>query len=430
MSIVIGILDDEACLRESTRRSIESAVGGKAQVQILQNKDLTGSLNALRSRRETMRSGETVAPTTTTCFDDLDVLVVDYDLSGLHDGFEFLTGEDVSYLVRLCCQCKVIVALNELGTSRFDLDLEARLESYADYHVGSDTLGCSAFWFGAHHRFDPTEHSTQPADIDQLCAWSWYGVFEDIGNWPAREQMLNSHEDVASVLDVPSDIFSTLPFDALEWLDPLGAEDKGATRLWRHILTSRMGLRLKDQHEQLRHSSGLAGSPWARSFVIARLAKWLRNGVLVLQDQLQDAPHLAVEFPGMFDPTGDRPVSEWTSELVQSRAPHWYEPVKSELDNASLLKTSLWVNRPCWNMVRLRDAARNLTIKWPKRLPVFLEDTSQFQQRPNAGESASRAPRAFVPRTLVRSSTLWVSAGAQLPNGRPVRYEPRIRLYT
>src|SRR4051812_10875557 len=105
----IVLCDDERVALEDWAASIEDASGEAPEVMPLDVfADVVHELN--RRHVEAAGSGEWSAGRGPG-FDDVDILILDYDLRYLVKG-EFLTGETVAFLARCYSSCGLIVGLN------------------------------------------------------------------------------------------------------------------------------------------------------------------------------------------------------------------------------------------------------------------------------------------------------------------------------
>jgi len=86
--------------------------------------------------------------------DETSVFIIDYDLIKASDASGYLTGENVSYLVRCFSKCNFIIGFTQFGTNNFDLTLKGQSESHADLKLGSDQLTNPGLW-SSKNRFFP-----------------------------------------------------------------------------------------------------------------------------------------------------------------------------------------------------------------------------------------------------------------------------------
>ncbi|MBK8180619.1 MAG: hypothetical protein IPK67_17325 [Planctomycetes bacterium] len=230
-------------------------------------------------------------------------MFVDYDLIEL-DGANYLTGEDVAYLLRCFSKCGVIVLLNppDLGTRFFDLKLRRSMDSWADLVLGSEQLNNRWLWTDDKKEFAP---------------WGWPRLAHLVS---ARRWQITA---IASVLHKPVLDLLSFPKSARLALDHVMAEpvtrrpqDSHGNRhseeltAMNLVLDSVAGVHRKDRAGLERLDSQIP------SIAAARISFWLENVVLPAQSVLVDAPHLVSRLPALLASSAPT-LSKWNSVIAR-----------------------------------------------------------------------------------------------------------------
>ena len=128
----ILICDDdfEASCQWATELKAIAPVKRGFQIDPCKPDDFIAAIEELQKRRLHLRDGD--HREADTVFDDLAVLVVDYDLQDKDPR----SGREVAYLARCFSSCGVIISLNEHGENPFDLTLTEYADSFADLNIG------------------------------------------------------------------------------------------------------------------------------------------------------------------------------------------------------------------------------------------------------------------------------------------------------
>lgn len=325
------------------------------EVTTLENPDLAiGELEARRFSARQSKPSPVIGHAKQ--FDDADVLVVDYDLTGTSSTTSIRgeTGERVAYLARCYSQCGVIIALNQFSfLPVFDLTLVGHPGSFADLNISRIEIENPALWGEASDGYQP---------------WHWPNMREE----PLRyRERLNSIQGpdvgILGLLGLADTrVANTLTRKQLTWISPDREAHKATVA--DSISGGRLGLKPKDR-------------PWGdrgiERVAAARLCKWLSRLVLPGQDVLVDEPHLAVRFPSLL-------TSAESVESLPFRIPH--DPVLNESKlSGSAYRASLWTGRPVWYWPTLSDDAEIDEIGDPfaavSDIGVFAEDVSRILPR-------------------------------------------------
>lgn len=219
-------------------------------------------------------------------FDEVDVLVVDYDLLYLDKEGSRTTGEGVARLARTFSDCGTIVVMNQFKGPQFDLSMRGHLDSFADLNIDAALVGEAALW----NHLSPVEGQFDPT------IWTPLPILLDV----ARK----FRDDVAGAgLDAP--ILPLLGLDApalAELSDTafgfLSVEAKTADDLV--SLTIRQFLERSIDKKVFPRLAEIAPQ-YAFNFAAHRILKWLDRAVLRPMDVLIDADHLLDRLPFLID---------------------------------------------------------------------------------------------------------------------------------
>ena len=326
------------------------------------------------------------APTWGThAFDDVDLLVLDYNFIDL-DEISGLTGQRLAYLARCYSACKYIVILNQFGTNRFDLTLRDHPETHADLHLGSEQIPRRGLW--------------KDQDWEEFRPWSWPLLPRAVEKFEMRV------EELAGQLDQPiltwlglSDLSAALPRSVKQFLS---LED---ITFRDFVLGSGHGCEPTDKPFDDSSLAYVAAS---------RVAKWLEYMVLAGQDVLIDAPRVLSRFPSLLGEGGLEkldgraltPVVETDLGLdAQSVAAHAYTRTN-------------WLSRPAWFRSAVMDdqAIKENAEGLPPDTDLrFAEDTSRFM--------SSAGTRGFV----ADLASPYIQRFVRRPGFDAVEYQPSVR---
>ncbi len=336
------------------------------RADVLVVEDLKACIDSLR-QRQTLARSEAFEPDARwehTCeLDECDVLLVDYDL--VDASLRILTGEDLAYLVRCYSSCGLIVGVNQFGPNPFDLTLQGHPESFADLNVGERQLFNSGLWFA---RRDET-----------FRPWHWPVIQEAVETQRQRVEDLASDAMGTSILEFlgfKAEEVRFLDRAALEWL----GKDPEKTTFEDFVQESGNGLRGRAKAHR-----DLTSLDCERRIAAARISKWLERLVLPSQLVLVDAPHLALEYPSLFDSRDYRALTpEILDQLCAAN-----EEKNSAIPSGAKFAQTAWLHRPAWFLPRIQEdsTVREVADPWSAPLNwdlVFCEDTSRFARRSEA----------------------------------------------
>lgn len=369
MSNVVLVYDDDPQYAGSIRDRLQKvkSICGQFESQTLGEDEFVESFAKLSERALRMREGEQVA-LKGTAIDDAAVFVVDYDLIESKAG-DFLTGDAVAYAARCFSGCGLIVGLNQYGHNTFDLTLKGHPESFADLNLGGDQIGNPNLWGGSKSGLHPWHWPNLPGFLDDF-----QKKVRDV------KKSLADETPICEVMDIPPDVFGTLPKSIGQFIGQQPEE----TTFAEFVRESGNCLRPKDKVITCDEVIARVGA--------ARISKWLERLVLPGQHILVDAPHLVARYPSLLDV--DSPsIRDWNATTKYSNQDKC-ERISSSVKEYRLKKNH-WVSRAVWLWAQLSEDERIGEVREPwdaKRAPfAFCEDASRFYEE--------RECRAFLAET-------------------------------
>lgn len=410
----IRIFDDEDEFSEKWSGRLREVIP-EHDVEPLSQDDFDSTLSDLIARRSDARKNEgplSEGDRREIHLDEIDVLVVDYDLIELEDQASVLSGEDIAYLVRCYSSCKYIIILNQYGENPFNLKLRRPLDSFADLNIGAEQLDNDGLW----HEVWP-ENNFRP--------WYWPIVPNEV------ESFQNCVGDLEERLSEP--LLNYLGFDeeARRFLSPESLD---------FISVNSTGDQPSSDHEDVEptdvtfvefvRSSGNGLRPkdkaWDegayRRIAASRIRRWLDGEVLASQNILVDAPHLAARLPALVP---DQDDSSWKQVCTLS-APDW--PKHKETLERFRYEHRDWISRDAWKWFKIRAQRREDELRpfWSGSRPplVFCEDVSTFVPSERAHRFVADVSTPYDERFVVGP----VSDSSEYDSVRDVTYQPRIRL--
>jgi len=378
----ILVYDDD---RDFTKQ-ISDSVSGVAVLQDqfeatpLFDDEFVPAMAELAGRRQSMR--DNVLRKEEAClFDHVDIAVVDQDLLGSTAG-QFVTGEEVAYLLRCFSRCGLVVILNQFGKNSFDLTLQGNPDSFADLNVGSDQVYNPNLWGGQKSGFFPWHWPLLPQYLEDF--WKKVDdVAQSLRDDPEKEP------PIREVLGMTQDVFDLLPRSAAQFI----GKDPERVTFREFVLDSRKGLKPKDAERASHEVIARVGA--------ARISKWLERVVLPGQNILVDAPHLVSRYPSLLSVDNPK-LKDWnaTASLSNQDDCKMLSPAlrKHRLENRH------WASKPVWYWTQVSEDLDIAEVREPwdsKPAPyVFCEDDSQFHKegscRDFVAETESPFSRRFV----------------------------------
>lgn len=400
----ILIVDDEPDRSKGWEKQIQALGFEGVSVTALDLDASRALVEAADRRRRGARDGmDPFAGSIECALDEVEVLIVDYDLQEMVEAGQWSTGLWVAMLARAFTKVKLVVLVNQFGTNMFDLTLSKGLKSRADFDVGSSQLLNPALW--------------DRSRIDGYSPWGWLdGVlsatsrFEAVINW------------VRGKLDQP--VLSTIGFgNGLDGADPdtclsqeLWQECVGnQTRTFRDMVAEAEFLTPKDRESIVRFDE-----PCAR-VAAALVTHWLDRWVIPTSDLLIDLPHLVSASPWLLNDRED--------------ADAWQSTVGSNGFDALLPAVRLHAFEPEFPLSRpvvwRRRVARAVELVEPSGFTydgfpdlVFCEDTSRFLLFDDARSFSCRLPSNDPQRFVANPDRVVPSHGGHVLTD--VVYEPSV----
>ena len=361
MACSILICDDDPTLVEEWREGVEGVVSRelytlKPSAPI---EEVRGGIRELLARRVAARfEGDIVRKARDCVFDNVDILILDYDLLHIGEQRARYTGEGLARLARTYTSCGTIVVVNQLPHTHFDLSLRGNLWSHADLNLNADLLERPGLWMdGPWEGFRP---------------WSWHTLFQAVETQRARESIVESRfgESIVDVLNMDEDDVNGLSDSAFGLVAPEARSFSDfRSRTFKCFLEGAV-----DGRDAL---ATIDSDPATASrFVAARIGKWLEREVLGPQDALIDVPHHIERYPFLMgNDVAD--LDAWNAAI------HDPERLKAEIPDGCWFQPAEFLTRPAvWRHRFEADteiSERRHTYDYSDVPPfVFLEDTSEF----------------------------------------------------
>ena len=389
----ILVYDDDEKFTKQIRDCLSrvGAVRDEFEVSALPDQEFVPAMDILVRRNRSMRKGDQ-ANEGDCQFDDVDIVIVDQDLLDSTAG-EFVTGENVAYLLRCFSSCRLVVVLNQFdrrGQVSFDLTLRGNPDSFADLNVASDQIHNPNLWGGEKHGFFP---------------WHWLRLPQYLEDFHEKLKDVEGGLDspIREVLGIPDDVFALLPRSAAQFL---GKDPENST-FRQFVCNSGQALKRKDADRVPDEVIARLGA--------ARISKWLERVVLPGQSILVDAPHLVSRYPSLLSVNNPK-LNDWNATARLSNQDDC-EVLSPALQKHRLEKRH-WASKPVWYWTQVSEDLDigEVTEPWDsKPAPyVFCEDDSQFHKEGSCQEFVAETESPFSRRFV-----------KQL---RGIEYRPLVRL--
>ena len=387
----ILIVDDDTERSLGWKASIDSKrlAGEGADVSALSRDQSSKLIVDIDARRRLARSGTNPFDTTSP-LDDVDVLVLDYDLEELEDEGTTSTGLLVAMLARAFSRTKLIVLVNQFGTNKFDLTMTAAARSNADFDVNEAQILNPTLW--------------ERSRIEGFAPWAW----ED-GILAASARVDAAVDWVRRRLDEP--VLQSLGFDVTP--EAAASGSLIAKELWQECVDapSRTFRQMVGDARFLtpRDREAIQQFDESCSRVAATLVvHWLDRWVIPANEVLIDLPHLVSADPWLLR---DRTTcAGWQASvgvagieaLVPAVRAHEFQP------GLPISRPAVWRQRVAVDLA-LREPSGFKYDDFPDM--VFCENTSRFEQfaltKPFSSRLPVGDPQRFVldPGQAVLSST-------------------------
>ncbi len=373
-------------------------VADQAPGELLTGDQLTTALNNLFASIKALKQSRNSGPLQwdfsaykpiESPFDDVDVLLVDNNLTLLDTQGPPLTAESIAGYLRAFTAARYIVSLNMNPDVDFDLRyLVGDFQTRADLAINARHLENRSLWTG-----DP-EDST-----DGFCPWYWPRL-HDIASYRTRQiEFVEKHykDSVLGSLSFDDEAVQMLSRHAQGALAPDAShtiesmhQDKALRDITfrEFFLSKSRALPVEEERSQL--AAACSGNESVRRIVARIVAAdidlWLRRDVVGPQEPLVDVPHLTGRFPFLM---GDRAnqVEHWNTAIRTSEPPFgWNHEMHDLVSPTRFEHEHTWLQKACfwWSKLnedeRLNDRLLSSTNqRWADA--VFCEDTSRYEPR-------------------------------------------------
>lgn len=386
MTTKILVCDDEPEKRDAWVADITKATASSQSFTVGAFADPLGAIKELLARQDAHRSGETYSASACE-FDDLDVLVVDFDLVVFDAKNARHTGEEVARLCRLYSRVGYIILLNQGNrSSDFDLTMVGRPKSYADLNIPAKSVKHPGLWSLA-----------KPGEFDP---WDWDDIISTIASRRILVETIagNLGASILDTLKVPDEAIGAFSDEAYEFIDPTAGDPASLRAVTFEQFLKRLSVH-KDA-ESLLNEDALQ----AAEVAVARIAKWLSRLLLGSQEVLVDVPHLLQRQPSLMSSAiGDCADSErWNEAITRADA---IDPEVTEAAAFGDAKAWLGTHAYWWPVIETSGRATELRSNFDFSKVadvVFAEDISRFIPFDNAKEFRAAFHNRFDRRYIAK----------------------------
>ncbi|GEM_PF-3114521 len=401
------ILDDDQDRALDWQREMSNFLEADVNITVYNTAQVRAVISELHKKRLLARAGNYH---TVTELDDIDLLIVDYDLLGLDSDNQsaWSTGAEVAYAARLMSSVGPIIVVNQYGTNSFDLTMRRYSPSYADFDLGSKHITSEGLW--------------KDNNFEGFRPWHWPNLHRE----PSRFNELSDflHEN----LDVP--VMAALGLEA---------SDLDSARYVAPELLARLGLNPENDMTfrqlligQNKESGGLQPNPISVFNILEKdaslvanmpsrllsrlgaavLSHWLERLILPNQELIADAPHLAAQYPWLLEDYDN--IDAWKKLASLG------EPNLAIIEDYRV-KPACLLSRPCYWIAEAKRAVPLPAGFSVRRVPnlAFCEDSSQFEPK----DECTPFPSDLQSFDRERWITNDLSSG-----GEKVNYEPQAYL--
>ncbi|MDP2946785.1 MAG: hypothetical protein Q8N88_01605 [Nanoarchaeota archaeon] len=305
-------------------------------------------------------------------FDDIDIMIIDYDLINPEETDLYLTGELVAYLARCFSKCGLIIGLNQFQLD-FDLSMKGHPESYCDLNINSNVLDNNGLWSDERDEFRP---------------WHWVKIplYLESMHEKIKEITENIETPLLNLLGLEK-IIKFFPRSVTSFL-----QQKPEKMTFKEfVLNSGNGLRWRKDDETTNDMMARISA--------ARLSKWIERLILPGHDIIVDAPHIVWRFPSLLNGEFEN-VDSWNKTTLSKK----YDElgIDSKKIKDFRYENSKWVSRPVWFWNEISNFSKIEEVKnpWSRREPpfVFCEDTSCFFEMTNCKEFLIDSDSSYLKR--------------------------------
>jgi hypothetical protein len=389
MSYKVLICDDEPDLAKSWLDEI-GKVADPSQYDLCAvptKEAISASIKVLLARRSALRANKDYPPDP-CIFDEVDIVIIDYDLIHVDEANNRYTGEGVARLARVYSPTKLIIVLNQFIESQFDLGLRGHLESFADLNLDASLVSNQGLW--------------QANKWEGFRPWHWPVLDRAVSKMTARLKQLSSRPaletPIIAALGMTVTDVSRLSDTAFGFIAP-DVETFGELEKQTFVdflKVNSAAVETSDAEALLERDVGACARLSA-----SRIAKWLEREVLGPQDVLIDLPHLLQRCPYLFN--RDLQKIETWNEIGHSHG----ESLREEFPRGAFFSADVWVDKPVfwWNRIDQDPMIEQVRDKYDfAEVPdfVFLEDASKFIDFENATEFRAGFHNAYDRRFVQR----------------------------
>jgi hypothetical protein len=359
----ILILDDDVESAEGWRASIAGTLNGEANVKSVKLAEAADHIEQLLTRQRAARNAEEFAEGG-SIFDEVDILIVDYDLVHISDGHGRFTGEGICRLAQAYSDCGLVVILNQFVEADFDLSQRGNpSSSHADLNISSAHVASRGLW--------------NANDWEDFRPWHW-PVLPDASDRHKQLKELISADPGAKLLPLfgfTEELAQLLTDDAVGFINP-------EARTIGELMDVSLGDFLQGNSHAVDHRDGKAlcenEIPYRFGLAASRLTKWLKRMVVGPRNLLIDLPHLIERYPFLLPPEKLADTVSW--EELTIGVPDWF---KGQIPDVAWARSELWSRVPhVWIPVLEEDATfqeRRYDFDYSNAPElVFTEDHSKF----------------------------------------------------
>ena len=310
----------------------------------------------------------------TTVFDaeDVDLAIVDNNLSSLDIPGARLTAEGIVGYLRAFTSVPYFISLNKNRALDFDLRrLNGDDDSVADLALKLEHFECKGLW---------DRHVGQPSD--PFLPWYWPALAEAPRRRRAQIERVREglQEPILPTLDLPVDHRQYLSGRAIDALCPQGGDVERVT-FQAFFENACRSLPVAQDRKQMASSNRDDESLTAIARVVAaELEAWLRREILAPQELLVDLPHLLVRYPFLLG-DGAGTLENWNEAMTRTDL-SWAAPFEQVLEEAKW-KDAIWHDRSVfvWPTLKFNPELSEILFgderSWAHA--AFCEDTSRFE---------------------------------------------------
>ncbi|MHB0803955.1 hypothetical protein [Stutzerimonas nitrititolerans] len=286
------ILDDDQSRAQDWQSEMAGFLEAGVNITVYDTAQVRDVISELHKTRLRAREGDyqTVAE-----LDNVDLLIVDYDLLGLDSDNQsaWSTGAEVAYAARLMSRVGPIVVVNQYGTNSFDLTMRRASPSYADLDLGSKHITSPGLW--------------KDSNFEGFRPWHWPNLNKESLRFNELSQFVQENLDSSVIRTIGLELSD---FDSPQYISPELLARLGLSRdgemTFRELL---LGFEKENGRRQpnpisvfniLEKDAELVQN--MPDDVLSRLgaavlSHWIERLILPNQELIADAPHLAYQYP-------------------------------------------------------------------------------------------------------------------------------------